>query len=307
MENNSVNMQNPSLPGARMQNGVIDLSTLGAKPAPTRQVESPFISDVVEANFEVEVLQKSKQVPVIVNLGSSRHAPSLQVLQLLEKLIVEFGGKISLARVDTDVSPQIAAAFQTQTIPAVYLVLNGQVQPLFNEVPHEAQVRSIFEQVVEVAEKAGLANLANTSDVDSENEVEKPIDPRFSKAFAAMEAGEWDLAEAEFKTVLNAAPADEEAKIGIIQVGLFKRTDGVDLESVIGKSLEDTDTYLEVADCLMMLGQSVAAFDLLIAGVKNFQGEHRELLKQRLLDFFVLVGESDEVRSARRQLTNALF
>lgn len=293
----------------RIQNGVIDLSTLGAKPNQANKVDSPFIVDVVEANFEAEVLLKSKQIPVIVSLGSSRHAPSLQVSAILEKLIIEFAGKISLARVDVDASPQIAAAFQTQTVPAVYLVLNGQVQPLFNEVPQESQVRSIFDQIVEVAEKAGLSSGEKETGLieQTRTEEEKPVDPRFVKAFEAMEAGDWDLAEAEFKTVLNATPADEEAKIGIIQVGLFKRTDGVDFDSVIGKSLDNVATYLEVADCLMMLGQSVPAFDLLIAGVSNFTSEDRESLKLRLLDFFVLVGESDEVRTARRQLTNALF
>lgn len=301
-----MNMQNP-----RMQNGVIDLSTLGAKPIAANKVESPFIVDVIEENFEAEVLLKSKQVPVIVCLGSNRHAPSVQVLNLLEKLTLEFAGKIVLVRVDTDSNPQIAAAFQTQTVPAVYLVLNGQVQPLFNEVPQETQVRSIFDQVVEVAAKAGLTGLNDQNQphlhTDEAAEPEKPIDPRFVKAFEAMEAGQWDAAEAVFRDVLNNAPADEEAKIGVIQVGLFKRTDGINFDAVIGKSLEDVATYLEVADALMMLGEVSPAFDLLIAGVKEFQGEERDLLKQRLLDFFVLVGEVEEVRTARRQLTNALF
>ncbi len=301
-----MNTQNP-----RMQNGVIDLSTLGAKPVATSQTDSPYIVDVSEENFEAEVLVKSKQVPVIVCLGSGRHAPSAQVLAILEKLTLEYAGKISLARVDTDSNPQIAAAFQTQTVPAVYLVLNGQVQPLFNEVPQEAQVRSIFDQVVEVALKAGLAGLNDENQpavsADENTKPEKPIDPRFVKAFEAMEAGEWDVAEAVFRDVLNNAPADEEAKIGVIQVCLFKRTDGINFDEVIGKSLEDSATYLEVSDALMMLGQSAPAFDLLIAGVKEFQGEERETLKQRLLDFFILVGEVEEVRTARRQLTNALF
>jgi len=303
-----MNMQNPINPSARMQNGVIDLSTLGAKPAAANKVNSPFVVDVVEATIEAEVILKSKQVPVIVALGSNRHAASIQVWQMLELLTIEFAGKIVLAKVDTDVSPEIAAAFQAQTVPSVLLVLNGQVQPLFNDVPQEAQVRSIFQQVVEVATKAGLSGVDSDSQLlPQEAEAEKPIDPRFVKAFEAMEAGEWDIAEGVFREVLNNAPADEEAKIGVIQVGLFKRTDGIDFDAVIGKSLENLETYLEVADSLMMLGQISPAFELLIAGVKIFESEEREKLKQRLLDFFVLVGEVDEVRTARRQLTNALF
>ena len=300
-----------NMPNPRMQSGVVDLSTLGAKPANSLKTDSPLISDVVEENFEAEVLLKSQKAPVIVCLGSAKHAPSGQVLAILEKLTIEYAGKIALARVDTDTNPQIAAAFQTQTVPAVYLVLNGQVQPLFNEVPQESQVRSIFDQVVEVALKAGLAGLnadgEPTLKSEEDSSPEKPVDPRFIKAFEAMEAGEWDKAEAEFREVLNNSPADEEAKIGVIQVGLFKRTDGINFDEVIGKSLEDAHTYLEVSDALMMLGQNVPAFDLLIAGVKEFHADERDQLKQRLLDFFVLVGETEEVRTARRHLTNALF
>jgi putative thioredoxin len=164
--------------------------------------------------------------------------------------------------------------------------------------------------VVDVAAKAGLAGISSDAEAQvslDNNEVEKPIDPRFVKAFEAMEAGEWDVAENVFREVLNNSPADEEAKIGVVQVGLFKRTDGIDFDSVIGKSLDDLATYLEVADALMMLGQVAPALDLLIAGVKEFSGEDRDNLKQRLLDFFVLIGEVEEVRTARRQLTNALF
>jgi putative thioredoxin len=295
----------------QMQNGVIDLSTLGAKPAPTTKTESVFIIDVTEENFESEVLLKSKQVPVVVAIGSKKDLPSSQVFTMLEKLTIEYAGKIFLARVDSDANPQIVAAFQTQTLPSVYLLLNGQVQPLFNEVPAEAQVRGIFDQVVEVAAKADLGGV--NAGIDPENptgemvDSEKPIDPRFVKAFDAMEAGDWDAAEAVYRDVLNNAPADEEAKVGVIQVGLFRRTDGVDFNAVIGKSLDNLEAHLEVADSLMMLGQVVPAFDLLIAGVKIFVADEREQIKQRLLDYFLLIGEVDEVRSARRQLTNALF
>lgn len=300
-----MNMQN-----SRFQNGVIDLSSLGAKPATAVSSNSPFVVDVSEANFEPEVLLKSKQLPVIVCLGSNRHAPSVQVTSMLEKLTIEYKGKVCLARVDTDVNPQIAMAFQTQTVPAVYLVLNGQVQPLFNDVPTEPQARSIFEQIIEVAAKAGM-NLKNDGDdataSNDEVEIEKPVDPRFVKAFEAMEAGEWDTADAVFREVLKNSPADEEAKIGVVQVGLFKRTDGIDFDAVIGKSLDDSATYLEVADALMMLGQVAPAFDLLVAGVRNFSGAERDEIKARLLDFFALIGEDEVVRTARKQLTNALF
>ena len=301
-------MPNPAMNPA-MNGGVIDLSTLGAKPKPS--ASSPYIVDVTEATFEAEVMIKSTQVPVIVDLWADWCGPCKQLTPILEKLVIEFDGKMVLAKVDTEANPQIAAAFQVQSIPAVFLILNGQVQQLFNGAYPEPQVRSVLEQVLDVAAKTQMQSADSDLNpkVISESDVEpeKPIDPRFVKAFEAMEAGEWDTAESVFKEALSNSPADEEAKIGVIQVGLFKRTDGVDFEKVIGKSLENSETYLEVADSLMMLGQLNAALDLLIAGVKNFDGDERDGMKKRLLDFFVLIGECDEVRTARRNLTNALF
>lgn len=299
-------MKNPNFGNPTMKGGVIDLSTLGAKPKPSPS--SPYIVDVTEASFEAEVMIKSKQVPVIVDLWADWCVPCKQLTPILEKLVIEFDGKMVLAKIDTEANPQVAAAFQVQSIPAVFLILNGQVQQLFNGAYPEPQVRSVLMQVLDVAAKTlGQNEESPNLLAEQAEESEKPIDPRFVKAFDAMEAGEWDAAEAVFKEALLNAPADEEAKIGVIQVGLFKRTDGVDFDKVIGKSLDDHETYLEVADSLMMLGQLNAALDLLISGIKNFTGEARDEIKQRLLDFFVLIGDSEEVRTARRNLTNALF
>ncbi|MEN9692549.1 MAG: hypothetical protein RLZZ330_193 [Actinomycetota bacterium] len=301
-----MNINNRNLSKPNLNAGVIDLSTLGAKPVAS--ASSPYIVDVTEATFEAEVMIKSTQVSVIVDLWADWCGPCKQLTPILEKLVIEFDGKMVLAKIDTEANPQVAAAFQVQSIPAVFLILNGQVQQLFNGAYPEPQVRSVLEQVLDVAAKTFGQEVASPNLLaEPEAEPEKPIDPRFVKAFDAMEAGEWDTAEVVFKEALLNAPADEEAKIGVIQVGLFKRTDGVDFDKVIGKSLDNHETYLEVADSLMMLGQLNAALDLLISGIKNFAGEERDEIKQRLLDFFVLIGDSEEVRTARRNLTNALF
>lgn len=306
MNMNNRNLSNRAMTNQAMNAGVIDLSTLGAKPKST--TNSPYVVDVTEATFEAEVMVKSTQVPVIVDLWADWCGPCKQLTPILEKLVIEFNGKMVLAKIDTEANPQVAAAFQVQSIPAVFLILNGQVQQLFNGAYPEPQVRSVLEQVLDVAAKTfGNNEESPNLLVEPEAEPEKPIDPRFVKAFDAMEAGEWNIAEAVFKEALLNAPADEEAKIGVIQVGLFKRTDGVDFDKVIGKSLDNHETYLEVADSLMMLGQLNAALDLLISGIKNFAGEERDEIKQRLLDFFVLIGDCEEVRTARRNLTNTLF
>lgn len=303
---NNRNLSNRAMTNQAMNAGVIDLSTLGAKPKSS--TNSPYVVDVTEATFEAEVMVKSTQVPVIVDLWADWCGPCKQLTPILEKLVIEFNGKMVLAKIDTEANPQVAAAFQVQSIPAVFLILNGQVQQLFNGAYPEPQVRSVLEQVLDVAAKTfGNNEESPNLLVEPEAEPEKPIDPRFVKAFDAMEAGEWNIAEAVFKEALLNAPADEEAKIGVIQVGLFKRTDGVDFDKVIGKSLDNHETYLEVADSLMMLGQLNAALDLLISGIKNFAGEERDEIKQRLLDFFVLIGDCEEVRTARRNLTNTLF
>ena len=191
-----------------------------------------------------------------------------------------------------------------QSIPSVFLAIGGKVGPFFQGALPESQIRPMIDEVLRVAAANGLTGGAAT---EEEAAPEPPIDPRFERAYAAIEAGEWDEATAAYEEALNANPADEDAKAGLAQVALLRRTDGVDCVKAAAAPMATAADRLLAADALMVLGQPAAAFDRLLEGVAASAGEEREQFKTRLLELFVVLGDCVEVREARRQLTNALF
>lgn len=103
--------------------------------------------DVTDATFEQEVLARSEQVPVVVDLWAEWCGPCKTLGPILEKVVAEADGRVVLAKVDVDRNPQTAAAFQVQSIPAVYAVRDRQVVDGFIGALPEPQVRQFIDRV----------------------------------------------------------------------------------------------------------------------------------------------------------------
>jgi len=267
-----------------------------------------LIIDVTTASFEQDVIAKSMTVPVVVDLWATWCEPCKKLSPILEKLALEYDGRWILAKVDVDAQPQISAAFQVQSIPAVFVVMGGQVAPMFQGVVPESQARQVIEAVLAEAAKAGLgANLGDGTQVEGlANEV--PSDPRFDAAESALEAGDWDAAVIAYQEILSATPADPIAKIGLLNVKLLKRTDGRDLAADINALTLETESVLQAADATFLMGEFADAFSLLIEHIKNCAGSDRDRTRERTLELFDIAGPADPaVIKGRSALTNALF
>ena len=267
-----------------------------------------LIIDVTTASFEQDVIAKSMTVPVVVDLWATWCEPCKKLSPILEKLALEYDGRWILAKVDVDAQPQISAAFQVQSIPAVFVVMGGQVAPMLQGVVPESQARQVIEAVLAEAAKAGLgANLGDGAQVEGlANEV--PSDPRFDAAESALEAGDWDAAVVAYQEILSATPADPIAKIGLLNVKLLKRTDGRDLAADINALTLETESVLRAADATFLMGEFADAFSLLIEHIKNCAGSDRDRTRERTLELFDIAGPADPaVIKGRSALTNALF
>lgn len=267
-----------------------------------------LIIDVTTASFEQDVITKSMTVPVVVDLWATWCEPCKQLSPILEKLALEYDGRWILAKVDVDAQPQISAAFQVQSIPAVFVVMGGQVAPMFQGVVPESQARQVIEAVLVEAAKAGIT--ANPGDgpqiEESANEVSS--DPRFDAAESALEAGDWDAAVIAYQEILSATPADPIAKIGLLNVNLLKRTDGRDLAADTNALTLETESVLRAADATFLMGEFADAFALLIEHIKNSVGADRDRTRERTLELFAIAGPADPaVIKGRSALTNALF
>ena len=112
--------------------------------------------DVTDATFETEVLERSTQVPVVVDLWASWCGPCRTLGPILEKLVAERNGEVVLAKVDVDANTRVAASFQVQSIPAVYAVRNKKVVSGFVGAQPEATVRAWLTEVAPAPSEVDL-------------------------------------------------------------------------------------------------------------------------------------------------------
>ncbi|MHA5051997.1 tetratricopeptide repeat protein [Streptomyces sp. SD15] len=277
-----------------------------------------LVIDVDEAGFEREVLQRSTEVPVVIDFWAEWCEPCKQLSPVLERLAAEYNGRFLLAKIDVDANQMLMQQFGIQGIPAVFAVVAGQALPLFQGAAGEQQIRETLDQLVEVAEQRfGLTGL--TVDPDAEpgsapaaQEVPAgPYDALLEAAVQALDAGDLGGAVQAYKNVLNDDPGNTEAKLGLAQAELLQRVQGADPLQVRKDAAEkpgDVAAQIAAADLDLVGGHVDDAFGRLIGTVQRTAGDDRDAVRVRLLELFEVVGADDpRVIAARRALARALF
>ncbi len=310
-----------SRPGAVDLSGMAAQSPAGNGPAAaqpgsgaTSTSAGPYVLDVTDESFQQDVIQRSLTVPVVIDLWADWCQPCKVLSPILERLSTEYEGRFLLAKVDVDANPQVSAAFQVQSIPAVFAVLRGQPVPLFQGALPEPQVREVIDQLLQVAVTNGVAGRAEPvgpAAAAAEEMPEPAHDPRFDEAYDAIERGDFDAAAAAYRSVLNDAPADPDAKAGLAQVELLSRTHDLDAEKVRATAAEradDVDAQIAAADLDIVDGRVDDAFGRLVAAVGRTSGDERDRARTHLLELFEVVGAQDpRVTKARAALARVLF
>ncbi|MET9564796.1 MULTISPECIES: tetratricopeptide repeat protein [Streptomyces] len=290
----------------------------GAVPAVSA---SSLVIDVDEAGFERDVLQRSTEVPVVIDFWAEWCEPCKQLSPLLERLTAEYNGKFVLAKIDVDANQMLMQQFGIQGIPAVFAVVAGQALPLFQGAAPEAQIRGTLDQLVQVAEERfGLTGLTVDQDGDGGRPGEAagaaevpagPYDALLEAAVRALDAGDLGGAVQAYRNVLADDPANTEAKLGLAQAELLQRVQGVDPQQVRKEAADrpgDVPAQIAAADLDLVGGHVEDALGRLVDTVARTAGDDREAARVRLLELFEVVGGDDpRVTAARRALARALF
>ncbi|WP_194425016.1 tetratricopeptide repeat protein [Microbacterium aquimaris] len=303
---------------AAAMRGAVDLSSLRNRPDPAAApasggaASSALVRDVTDATFP-EVLELSRTVPVVVDLWAEWCEPCKQLSPILEKVTVELGGRVVLAKVDVDANPQLAQGFRAQSIPMVVALLAGQPVPLFQGAVPEQQVREVFGQLLQAAAQNGVTGTVTPDDAasDEDTETEPALPPAHAEAYAAIEAGDYERAARAYESAISENPGDSDAKAGLAQVRLLSRVQGADLQAArtaAAEAPQDVDAQLLVADLDVAGGHIDDAFERLLTLFAALAGDERTPVRTRLLELFQVVGDADpRVVRARAKLASLMF
>ncbi len=221
--------------------------------------------DVTDASFERDVLERSTQVPVVVDLWAEWCGPCRTLGPILERVVAETGGRVALAKIDVETNPRAAATFQVQSIPAVFAVKDRKIVDSFIGALPEARAREFV---------AGLApgdteadRLAAKGDEESLRAALElaPDHPAAVVGLAELLAGRGEGEEAlallaripesaESRRVAALARVGLGAAGGAGEVGLADSDVSARLDGLLERVREDDAARQEFVDLLELLG-----------------------------------------------------
>jgi putative thioredoxin len=297
--------------------GAVDLAAVQARneaaaraqAAPPPSASAPVgapgsaVVDVTEATFQSEVLDRSFQVPVVLDLWAEWCGPCKQLSPVLERLATEGAGSWVLAKVDVDANPALAQGLRVQGIPAVKAVWQGQLVAEFTGAIPEEQARQFVTELVAATSGGAVPGADEDEAVEAE-------DPRLDEAEAALDRGDLPAAEAAYRAILDVEPDHPVAGLALRQVQLFRRAEeaGPDALAAAEAAPDDVAAQTRAADFLLGTGDVDAAFSWLLDVVRRTAGEDRDTARLHLVELFNIVGDEDpRVGPARRALMTALF
>ena len=283
---------------------------------------SPWIIEVTEETFEQDVLQRSQEVPVIVDFWATWCGPCQELGPVLESLARQSEGSFVLVKVDVDKQPGLAQAFGVQSIPHVFAVRQGQVVDQFMGAQSEVQIRAWLEKFQPSAEESLLlearrleesqpgaaeAKYREALEMSPQNDAIKISLARL------LVAQHRDADSRELITQLEARgflePEAENVKAALDLRAAAAEGGGIaECRAAVAAAPDDLACKVRLADALAVAEHYTEALDLCLDVVVRGTGDIREEAKSTMVKIFQLLGpQADLTNTYRRKLATALY
>lgn len=266
-----------------------------------------YIVNVDEGNFQEEVIERSKEVPVVVDFWAPWCTPCQLLGPILEKLALEAGGAFVLARLNTEENPRIAMFFDITAIPHVKIFKDGEAVDGFLGVLPEASVRAI------------ISKYAKTK-----------VDKLFEKAREEERIGRYKEAKKIYEAILDIQPNSIEARLPLVKI-LLRERNIKEAEDLIMSINEDTPeirnirSFIEFAKncnkdgagdldkkysraaCLALEGKYEDALKELLEIVIKDRKFKDDAARRAMVGIFEVLGDNELTKSYRKKLAMTLF
>ena len=287
-----------------------------------------LIKDATDASFVVDVMEASKQQPVLVDFWAPWCGPCRQMTPVIEKIVNENNGKVKLVKVNIDENPQYAGQLRVQSIPAVFAFVDGRPVDGFMGALPESQIRQFISRLSkmgglaeQIAEVLGMARVAyEKKEYEAVLDMATQIlgaDPAQAEAWALKARAEMETEQLEAAAAtLAAVPAEKQndahiisAKAALDLVLNPVDTSGIStLEKQLADNPLDHAARVELAVLLNGSNRREDAIDQLIHVIRKDRTWNEDGARKQLVQFFEAWGPKDDMTLlGRRKLSSVLF
>lgn len=284
--------------------------------------DSPHIISIGSTDFAAEVIEKSREMPVLVDFWATWCAPCKMLNPILAKLAEEFQSQLRIAKVDIDQHQQLAMEYGVRSVPTLKLFRDGRiVQELLGAQPENALRQAIdpyLEHAVDRHRTRAAALQAAGDYAEAEPLLRQAIaeEPNYYRShedlfLLLVESGQLDQAQALFDSLPANIQAEPQIHSLLPRLEFSRITQGAPareaLEQTVDSNPEDHQARFQLSAAQVLSGEYEAAMDNLLTILRKDRNFSDGAARKNLVDIFNLLGDDPLVGRYRAKLSSLLY